>query len=142
MCEGYFRRLCNDAGRDDIETVSAGTFAGAGCPASGNSVETMKMNGIDISSHSSSPLNMGEIESADIIIALTSSHRMQIGQIAPFALSKTHLLMEFADTNKSDVADPFGGNCHTYNSCFEEMKPALNNLFLDIDKIIKDKGKQ
>lgn len=141
MCEGYFRHLCREADRNDIEAASAGTFAGAGCPASANSIETMKANGIDISSHTSSPLNMEKIDSADIIIALTSSHRTQIGSISPSALSKTHLLMDFADTSKSDVADPFGGDCQEYNSCFEEMKPALNNLFLDIDKI-KDKGKE
>jgi protein-tyrosine-phosphatase len=102
----------------------------------------MKANGIDISEHRSSPLSMELIESADIIIALSSSHRMQIGQIAPFALAKTRLLMEFSDSNRTDVPDPFGGDCEEYNSCFEEMRPALNNLFLDIDKIIKDKGKQ
>jgi protein-tyrosine-phosphatase len=142
MCEGYFRHLCGEAGRKDIEATSAGTFAGPGCSASANSVATMKANGIDISEHRSSPLSMELIESADIIIALSSSHRMQIGQIAPFALAKTRLLMEFSDANRTDVPDPFGGDSEEYNSCFEEMRPALNNLFLDIDKIIKDKGKQ
>ncbi len=137
MCEGYLKHLCKQASRNDITVESAGTFAGEGCPASINSAEIMADYDIDICSHTSSTLSEEKIEKANIIIAMTASHRAQIGAMYPKALKKTRLLMEFADMENSDVEDPFGGDAQTYSSCFEQMKPALDNLFLDIDKFKK-----
>ncbi|OGV52152.1 MAG: hypothetical protein A2017_19835 [Lentisphaerae bacterium GWF2_44_16] len=134
MCEAYFRRLCEKAGRNDISVSSAGTFAGEGQPASSGSLEIMKRHGIDISGHRSRPLDIEEIRNADIIIALTSAHRMQVGRMLPSALARTHLLLEYIFRKEADVNDPAGGDTCVYDDCFEEMKPALENLLLDIMK--------
>lgn len=135
MCEAYFKKLCDEAGRDDIIVESAGTFGGDGCGASRNSVEVMAAHGIDLSEFKSSSLNRSRIKKADLIIALTAGHRMQILQILPEAVKKTRLLMEFSNQGAGDVADPYGGDRDLYMMCFEEMKKALDNLFLDLDRI-------
>ena len=41
-------------------------------------------------------------------------------------------ILEFVGEN-GDLADPFGGNQEVYNKCFTQMKPALDNLFLDLN---------
>ncbi len=138
MCEGYFRHLCDEAGRNDIMVSSAGTFSGDGYPVSGNSVSALQRIGIDISAHRSTMLSRKLIEETDLIIALADNHRRQIGSVMPKALKKTFLLMDFSSKNRgNDVPDPVGGPPEIYEDCFSEMKPALDNLFLEIDRVIK-----
>jgi protein-tyrosine-phosphatase len=136
MCEGYFRYLCRKAGRADIEVESAGLFAGSGCPVSEYSALTLKRLGVDISSHKSSQLTIGKIQRADLIVGMTSSHVARVGGMMPSALGKTRLLLDFV-SGGGEVADPVGGGADVYDDCFGEMKPALENLFLDLDKILK-----
>jgi protein-tyrosine-phosphatase len=132
MCEGYFRKLCQEAGLKDVEVSSAGVFAGAGEKASKAAASAMKRCGVDLSAHASKPLALADVEAADLIVAMSSGHRCQIGRLAPKALARTKLLLEFADRREADVADPFGGSPEQYSACFEEMKPALENLLLEV----------
>jgi protein-tyrosine-phosphatase len=138
MCEGYFRKLCKSAGRNDIAVSSAGICACDGSGSSEQSTEVMKEHGIDLSGFSSSTLTADLLKDADLIVAMTSAHRMHVGAALPEALNKTHLLMDFSSRSKGrNVNDPFGGDKEIYRACFEEMKKALDNLFLNIDKILK-----
>ena len=140
MAEGYFKKLCQEAGRHDIRVTSAGTAAWNGGRASGNTIAVLMEMGIDMSQFSSSTLTPALIRQADMLICMTSSHRAAIGQIAPEALAKTHLLLEFAPKNgNDDISDPFGGSLELYSLCFEDMRPALENLFRQIDKFEKKK---
>ncbi|MCP3965408.1 MAG: low molecular weight protein arginine phosphatase [Lentisphaerae bacterium] len=132
MAEKYFSKLCSDAGRVDIEVLSAGTFAGPGGAPSANAAKVMSDYGIEMQGFTSSSLTPVMVEDADIIVVMTSGHRSQIVAACPEAKSKVRLLMEFK--NGGDVADPFGGDYETYKQCFDEMKEALENLFLDLIK--------
>lgn len=133
MAEGYFRNLLEKKGILDVKVSSAGTFAGSGESPSPNSVSVLKEYGIDISDQQSTPLTRQSIEDADLIIAMTDSHRMHIGQIDPSALEKTRLLAEYSSEGE-DIADPFGGNTEVYNFCFSTMKPALEKLLEEVIK--------
>ena len=131
MAGAYFKSLCEKSARADMTVESAGTFAGEGEPASAQSVAVMKDYGIDLSGHRSSTLTKGKIDSADLIVAMTSSHRQHIGSISPSALRKTRTLLEFTQNN-GNISDPFGGTEKIYSDCFGEMKDALDNLFLEV----------
>ena len=98
MAEGYFRNLLEKEGILDVKVSSAGTYAGNGEQPSPNSVRTLKEYDIDISGQESTRLTRDLIEEADLIIAMTSSHRMYVGQMNPSALEKTRLLGEFMPT--------------------------------------------
>ena len=135
MAGAYFKSLCEKSARPDIIVETAGTFAGEGEPASAQSVAVMKDYGIDLSTHKSSTLTKGKIDAADLIIAMTASHRHHIGSMSASALKKTKTLLEFAQNN-GNISDPFGGTEKIYSDCFSEMKEALDNLFLEI--IMKD----
>lgn len=132
MCEGYFKKLCQEAGLTEVEASSAGVFASAGEKASQTAVAALKRFGVDISGHRARQLDKAMVDEADLIVAMGAGHRAHIGRINPKALAKTHLLMEYADKPGTDVADPFGGSQETYSACFSEMKPALDNLFVEI----------
>ena len=134
MAEGYFRDLCEKSKRNDIEVASAGTFGWGAQGASTSAVKTMADYDIDISKHKSQALTEDLIISSDLIVVMTRSHRETILDMFDIGSEKLYLLHEFDDTNE-DVPDPIGGGLDTYKKCFSEMKDALDNLFLDIEKL-------
>ena len=141
MCEAYFSKLCQAAGRSDITVGSAGTFACNGAAASPESLAVMKEHGIDFADFASSALTVELLKNADLIVTMTPSHRLHIVTMLPEARRKTYLLTEFSSRDKGrSVKDPFGGDKEVYSMCFEEMKEALDNLFLDLDKIAGEKS--
>jgi len=137
MAEGYFRSLVENEGIFGVQISSAGTYASDGDPPSSHSVKALKEYGVDISDQRSSRLSSELIENADLIIAMTASHRMFVGQIDATAIIKTKLLGEYSDCG-GDVADPFGGDLDMYSFCFSTMKPALDNLFEEIRNVTPD----
>ena len=136
MCDGYFKKLCAEAGRDDIQVESAGTAAWDGGGVSRNSSAVMAEYGVDMSDFTSSRLTPERIAAADLLICMTNSHRAYIGQIDPNALKKTYLLLDFDTTSGEDITDPFGGSHELYSLCFSDMKHALESLFINIDKVM------
>ena len=141
MAEAYFRHLAEKAKLRGVTVSSAGTFTSSGTGASQASIAVMKKYGIDISTHKSSSLGADIIGKADLIVAMTQAHRIHVGSIDSSALRKTRLLLEYADRIGEDISDPFGTDKNVYSLCFEEMKPALDNLFLDIKNKTKGSNK-
>ena len=136
MAAGYFRHLLAKAGRSDVEVISAGTFAGNGEPASAAAVQALREQGVDLSSHRSTPLTLALLQDADLIITLTAAHRRHVGAMSPTALARTRDLMSFGEGG--DVGDPFGGGTATYEDCFRAMRPGLDALFARLDETLRD----
>jgi protein-tyrosine-phosphatase len=133
MAEAYFRYLVEKEGLKDITVSSAGTYAGTGEPVSEFSSATLREQyGIETNSHKSLALTEEMVKNADLIIAMTASHRNHIGMLCPDCLEKIRLLSEFSIGG--DITDPFGGQLGVYQACFKSMQPALENLL----KIIKE----
>jgi len=130
MAEGYFKLLCDQAGVE-MEVSSAGTCAYAGAAVSSKSVNAVRDAGVDISAHKSSSVTHERVMAADLIIAMSSSHRMQLARFFPESVPKTTQILEYVG-ERGDLADPFGGSQDIYNACFAQMKPALENLLLDL----------
>ena len=127
MAEAYFRHLLKKEGLEDITVSSAGTYAGRGEPASEFSSATLEEEyGISLKEHKSTAITAEMVKNADLIIAMTASHRNHIGMLCPDCLEKIRLLSEFS--NGGDITDPFGSGLNAYQACFESMRPALENL--------------
>jgi len=135
MCEGYFRSLCEKAGRNDVKVLSAGVMADFSSAPSRNAVKALEKFGIDISELKSTPLTRELLKESDIIVTMTPTHAKRVESIMPEAMSKTFNLMQFSSGGPPEVDDPFGGDESEYEQCFRQMKEALDNLFLDMDKI-------
>lgn len=131
MAEGFFRDLVERSNRKDITVSSAGTFAGDGESPSINSITAMKDIGIDISHYESSLLTLEMINEADLIIAMTISHKHAVGQLSAAAVKKCTVLGEYNNSGE-DVSDPFGGSQGVYGYCLTTMKPSLENLFKNL----------
>lgn len=97
MAEVLLRDALERCGADDVEVMSAGTWAGQGSPATAEAVEVMRKRDIDLRGHRSQPLTADLLRRADLVIAMTSVHAREIRQFDPAALDKTLLMKELVE---------------------------------------------
>ncbi|MCP4176390.1 MAG: low molecular weight protein arginine phosphatase [bacterium] len=135
MAEGYFKKLCNISGREDIIIQSAGINAVDGLSPSIGSIKVMSSYDIDITSHNSQSLSNTLLNWADLIFVMSSTHKYTIKTLfSDHTISNIFLLNEFNDSIE-DICDPYGGNLDIYHKCFQNMKKPLDNLLKHIDKL-------
>ena len=118
MAEGYLK----SKGIEGV-TVSSRGLAADGSPVSLNSKTAMDEVGIDIGSHISKQITADDINKADKIICLSTSHKAVLLS-AGVPENKLYILGD-------GISDPFGGSIETYRRCRDE-------IFAAIDILIKD----
>ncbi len=124
----YLLRARLDAQRP-WRVASAGTFAVEGMPASSNAITVMADLGIDLTPHRSRQLTLEQVREADLIVALSQSHREQIRLAMPGSGDKVFLLLEFdPGAKRCDVADPIGGSTQCYRETASIIQSALPGL--------------
>jgi protein-tyrosine phosphatase len=129
MAEGLFRHAlakrigCKPDELEDrgVVVMSAGIAAMLGGRAAVEAVEVLGQLGIDLSAHESQPLTEQLVRHADLILAMTRSHRKAILAEWPEAESRLKLL----STDGADVPDPIGGPVEQYQRCVAQMKPEI-----------------
>ncbi|MEX2121405.1 MAG: Sua5/YciO/YrdC/YwlC family protein [Pirellulales bacterium] len=129
MAEGMFRQLLASRLGCPVEQVeergaivmSAGIAAMLGGRPAAEAVDVMSQMGLDLSGHESQPLTEQLVRHADLIVAMTRSHRQAILADWPEAADRVQLLCR----DGSDVPDPVGGPAEQYRRCAEQMKPEL-----------------
>ncbi|MCC3377194.1 low molecular weight protein arginine phosphatase [Cohnella sp. REN36] len=94
MAEALLRA---QAARDGlrIEVRSAGVAAASGMPISAHAEKTLRQRNVDVPGRAT-PLTGGEVAWADLILAMTGSHKRAIVERYPEAVAKTHTLMEYS----------------------------------------------
>lgn len=108
-----------------IAVASAGIAAWNAGQASKGAQCVMKQRGIDILSHRSRQLSREDIVKADLLLAMTASHKEAVLSIMPDAWNKVFTLAEFAG-EKKDISDPYGGNIAIYEACAVEIEKILD----------------
>lgn len=111
-----------------VDISSAGSTAVDGVPASPLAVEVAGKHSIDLSKHKARLLNRRLVESADLIVAMSTKHRDTVGVIEPSALSYTVLLSEFCDGEPRDVPDPIGLSVEEYEETFRVLEKCIRGL--------------
>jgi protein-tyrosine-phosphatase len=138
MAEALMRHMLDKEGLSCSYYVSsAGTGAYPGMPASYNAVQALKAEGIDLSQHCSSAVGDDAIDSAELILTMTASHKRRMLQLRPDASSKIYTLTEYCEVpGNKDIEDPFGGDIDTYMNCRDEIRKYLGMLLIKL----KEKG--
>jgi protein-tyrosine phosphatase len=77
----------------------------------------MERRSLDLSQHESRPLTDVLVRFADLILAMTPSHRGAIVAQWPEAAAKTFLVRH----DGQDIADPIGGSEQLYALCAEQL---------------------
>ena len=137
MAEGLFKKLTE--GRECEFTVSsAGISAINGFPPTKETIDVMKEEGMDVSSHLSRRLTKDLIDVADKIIVMEDVHKDFILRMSPQAMSKTFLITDFhieslGAANESGVQDPirmsedfYRGTLWAIRECIRDIIEALS----------------
>lgn len=140
MAEALFNYHMDKEGMSGVYYASsAGTSAFPGMPASHNAIQALKAMGIDLSQHTSSMVSEAMIDSAELILTMTSTHKRRLLLMHPDAEAKTFTLAEYCEgKGGSDIDDPFGGELEIYLNCRDEINKHLKVLI----KKLKEKGAQ
>lgn len=130
MAEAMFRsRLAARLGCAPTEledrgfvVMSAGIAAMMGGRATGEAVQVMNDQKCELRNHESQPLTDTLVRNADLLIAMTRSHRHAILAEWPEAAGRVKLLCE----SGGDIADPIGGPLEAYRRCAEQIGNELD----------------
>ena len=93
-----------------VFVTSAGIAAMTGGRPTPEAVAVMGQQGLDLSAHESQPVTQRLVRHADVILAMTRSHRQAISVQWPDAAERTRVLCR----NGNDIADPIGGSTELY----------------------------
>ena len=104
-----------------ILVMSAGIAAMLGGRASPEAVQIMTGMGWDLSSHETQPLTEPLVRHADVIYAMTRTHRETIVAQWPGAAERVALLA----ADESNVCDPIGGPPERYQRCAVQIRAEL-----------------
>jgi protein-tyrosine-phosphatase len=97
--------------------ASAGITAMAGGGPASEAVKVMSEHGADLTAHASQPLTERLANYADVIFAMTRSHRQAILAQWPGAVDRVKLL----SPEGNDISDPIGGPLEVYQRCADQI---------------------
>lgn len=106
--------------RTQWQVSSAGTWADRGQLASTFSVELMAEQGLDISKHTSRPVDKALVDEADLLLCMETGHAEALRAEFPDQAYKIYLLTEMAGPAYS-VSDPYGGTRSDYEHMVTEV---------------------
>ncbi len=113
-----------------VEVKSAGVYALPNMPASDGTKVVLEEKGISIT-HQSQPLSEELLKWADLVLAMTQSHKQAISSMFPDSVSEhVYTLKEYIDPNACDIdiSDPFGGSVDIYRQTAEEIERCLDEV--------------
>ncbi|MDI0267519.1 MULTISPECIES: low molecular weight protein arginine phosphatase [unclassified Clostridioides] len=130
MAEAILKKAIEESGRNIEEYCisSAGISTVDGMNASKHSIEAVKELGIDLSNHRSKVITKELIDSSDIILTMTKSHKEILVQAVPKCKEKVYTFKGFVNKSELDISDPFGGNLDTYKDTMKEIIYSVNEI--------------
>jgi protein-tyrosine-phosphatase len=139
MAEALLRHIAVENPRLALRVKSAGTAAFGSQSASRNAILALQELGIDLNSHRSQAVTIDLIDKADLVLAMTNTHKQQLLTLRPEAAHKVFTLAEFTSGDSSEnIADPFGGNLEKYIECRNDIFFHVRKLLNIIDSQIGD----
>lgn len=123
-----------------VTVASAGTAAHAGVPAgvpaSANAVEVAAEHGLELAHHRARPLTPDLIGWADLILAMSPSHLVVVGELG--GGEKAALVTDFVDGPGAGatIEDPFGSDCDAYRRAFDQIGEAVRHLLQRLEPIL------
>lgn len=124
MAEGLFKHIVKEQGLTDITCESAGLSTRNGMLPSFYAVAACKEIGVDISEHRSRVITLELIENADIIFAMSKSHKEYLLSVNA-ADKKIYLPSQ-------EICDPYMGDIEVYQKCRDCI---LSELIIFIKKL-------
>lgn len=134
MAEGLLKKRLKELGKADIVVRSAGVRAIDGYPPTNETIKVMKEEGVDLKHFESTAVTNELIKRADLILAMSTAHKLEIIGRVPEAAVKTFLLREYGKDEKDnkpvdpDIPDPIGLPLSGYKICLGIMKEEIERV--------------
>ena len=154
MASAVLHRVLSERGCAGIEVASAGTWGDPGHNATSEACAVAADRGMDLTPHRSRALDRGELNGADLVIAMTSVHLREIEALDPESARKTLLLKELTELSFDeppsgdlagrvqsvlaakrpewrralDLDDPMGLPRASYERCLDEIERGVDAL--------------
>lgn len=123
--EAMLRALMRAHGLDGTaEVSSAGTGTRFGIAPTAEAAAVAAEMGLDLSGHSSHPLDENLIAGNDLILVMERIHKDYVARVFPGAAGKTFTLGEYAGTGE-EIPDPYGGGMQLYRACAHKLDALL-----------------
>lgn len=134
MAHGLMEKKITDRNLQDIEIYSCGVFADNGERATYEAQEVMEEYGVDLKNHRATNIAYSDIESMDLILCATKSHKMSVIQKYPSLKEKVYTMNEYAGVEhiEMDIKDPWGGGIEVYRFSAAEIESCVDKI---IEKI-------
>ena len=112
-----------------LHIVSAGIGAYPGDAASDNAVKALARIGLDLSSHSSCPLDQATVDRAIAIFGMAAGHVDALkSRFSNLPQVVRRLREQLPMTAGRDIPDPFGGNLGEYEACRDSVIEAIPSV--------------
>lgn len=135
MAGGLLEKALDDDGDGSIKVSTAGINVYVPTPASENAVKIMEEMDVNISDHMSRQVNKEDIEDADLVLVMTSSHRNILIDLYPQYSDKIYTISEYAYGTDGDIVDPFGGDEEEYRECACQLKEAVEAVCAKVKEL-------
>lgn len=124
MAEALFKSKLSESQLKKVMVLSRGLSAQNGATVTHHSVTTMADYGIDISSHTATPLSREELDVADLFVCMTKEH----GTVLSFyGIPEKRIKV-------LNVPDPFGGTLEDYRECAKNINLQLEGIYEYIEQ--------
>jgi protein-tyrosine-phosphatase len=125
MAEAFFNRLAGER-ELPLRAESAGLYPVMD-QATEEAIEAASAYGVDLFGHQSRQLSEALVSEADLILAMTEMHTIQIEDRFADARGKTFTLLGFIGEN-GNIADPYGQSLAEYRRCAHRIWAAVEKV--------------
>ena len=137
--EGVFRHKVEQENLESqISIDSAGTHAyHVGNPPDGRAQDAALKRNIDLSKQRARRVEVEDFSTFDYVIAMDESNKEDLLSICPTDYEdRVHLFLDFANSEETEVPDPYYGQGHGFENVLNLVEDASNGLL----KHIKEKS--
>lgn len=127
MAEAILNSLAKE-NKLDVCAFSRGTSVFLGEDVNPKAKKSLKRIGIHDFEHISKQITEIDMESADLVLTMTASHKMMLKSIFPKYSSKIYTLSEKAYGKDKPISDPYGHDENVYDLCAQEIGDAIRKL--------------
>lgn len=116
-----------------IEVKSYGISALPGSDMTQGAQEALKEKGIEVT-HKTNNLSKEALEWATLVLTMTEAHKQIIVSHYPHTKDKVFTLKEYANGERGNVNDPFGGSLSVYRDTLQEIETLVDQVVEKIQK--------
>lgn len=140
MAEWILRALLEEHGlAQRVNVYSAGLSACAGAPLSQGARRVLEARSLaGAREHQASRVTDDMIAQADLILTMTSFHKMSLRQTFADASQKVFTLSDYAGLGDTDIADPYGGDDDAYREAADHITTACQAV---VERLHRELGK-